>query len=110
MSYPATEKVSFYLEEDLYNEVFECEVEPYNLETDLLLSSQIQFIQGMLNAEDLGDYRVFVDMTRDGVEYFLRVVLPETMEMWSVWGSDKGQNLLYSARCLLKEFGISCPY
>ena len=112
-TYPLTENASFYMEQPLYEELFETEVEHYDsddIENDKLRPSHLQFIQGMLNREKQDETQVFLTMTNDGIEYLLHTALPTHMEMWSGWGSARTYTLTNAARHLFESFGLYCPY
>ncbi len=106
VSYQRGEHVSFSMERVLYEELFECEIEPYDLNVDMLRPSHIQFIQGMLQAEEEGENRRYVTMTNDGIEYLLRRILPENMERWYSKMDVESDALLLGAQELLEEFGL----
>ena len=112
MQFPETEGVSFNMGRSLYDELFECEVEPYDMtEHDYRLQpAHVQFIQGMLAVEHLDEHSVYMTLSNDALEHFLRRTLPENMEMWSTWSSRQGQLLLGEAREILHNFGLTCPY
>ena len=109
--YPQTEYVSFNIGSRLYEEIFEVEIEPYDIEIDVLEAPQIQCIQGMLNAEKIIETGQFhVTMTNDGVEYLIRVLLPESMERWYTCAGTEGVELLEEVRIFLSYFGVTYPF
>lgn len=111
ISYPQTETVPVYIEQILYEELFECEVEPYDdIHNDRLRPSQLHFIQGMLNTERQDENHICLTLSNDGAEYLLRVVLPENMERWYSKMDIESTALLLSAQQLLEEFDLESLY
>ena len=108
--YPETEIVTFYMNKTLYDELFESDVEPYDVRIDILSAQQVQFIQGMLSTEDEEGEEICLSMTNDGVEYLLRTTLPENLEMWYNWSTPEGDSLMNIAKTFSNSFEISCPY
>ena len=108
--YPETEEVSFHMDDILYDELFECEVEPYDATSDDVPGSQFQFIQGMLCAEKTDGDQVYVHMSNDGLEHLLRRILPDNLERWYSSLDSGGEEIITSAQRLLSSFGFSCPY
>lgn len=110
--YPKSEEVIVLMPGDLYEEIFECEIDGFDI-VDIELSSglrgsRVQFIQGMLTAtraDEAGDREVA--MTQDGLDYFIQDLLPDVMEMWY---SNDNYELISSAREFLGSLGLSCPY
>lgn len=105
MMYREIEGVTFDMERELYDELFECEVDSYDIDIDSLRPAHIQFIQGMLEVEEPDTGVVSLTMTNDGCEYLLSHILPENMEMWTTWGSQQGHILLRSSHEFLQRFG-----
>ena len=108
--YPETEEVSFHMDNILYEELFECEVEPYDAATDNVPGNQFQFIQGMLGAEKVSRDQMYLHMSNDGLEHLLRRILPENLERWYSSPDCDGDEIITSAQRFLSSFGFSCPY
>lgn len=106
-----TETVSLYMEQLLYEELFECEVEPYDdVQNDRLRPSQLQFIQGMLNMERQEGSQVCLTLSNDGAEYLLHVVLPEHLERWYAKMDAESDILIRHAEKFLNEYGLDAIY
>jgi len=102
--------VSLHLPTDLYQELFDCEVDPYETANDSPAGSQHQFVQAMILAEDVGGDEVFIELTPDALVYFLNTALPTNMEMWTSWGSIEGDELLAQAKQILDDYNVYYPY
>ena len=102
--------ISLHMSTALYTELFDCEIEPYDTETDIILGSQGQFISSMLHAEHVSDTSVYLQMSDDAFVYLVNIVLPQNMEMWFAWGSVEGDILMEEAKHFLDEFNVPYPY
>jgi hypothetical protein len=94
--------------DDLYNELFECEVNPYSSED--IRGGHHQFSQAMINAESMSGSMWLVELSRDAFLHLVNVALPTHMEMWYSWGDEEGFKLLNQAKEFLDEHDISYPY
>lgn len=108
--YPKTESISFSLGKKLYDEIFECEVDPYDISESDLSPAHIQLIQSFLEGKIAESDKVLLTTSNDALDFLIKVILPENMEMWGTWSSIEGQNLLQESYKLLKDFGLDSPF
>lgn len=101
--FPPLEGMSFDMDEVLYNNLFECEVEPYDIH-DPLDAAHVQFIQAMLEGQRQDTNDIALEMSQDGFAHLIYHILPQNIEMWSIWGSEEGEILLSYAWNFLKTF------